>query len=191
MTHMTTHNKSNITTELSNDMNRRQFLKTGFFGGIALSTISFTALLTGCSSSVQTESGYKVLRAEDIVFFTALLPVILKPQLTTDVDIKRALIAVDSFLHSTSSETLKVYTEILDLATFPPTRIALGKVWKNWSEASEEDINTFLSSWKTSSVKLLQFAYHGLTGPIYLGWYLDDANTGISGYPGPPSIINS
>jgi hypothetical protein len=52
----------------SMSMGRRDFLRTGLFGAMALSTVSFSACLTGCASAPPA-AGLRVLRDSDLVLY--------------------------------------------------------------------------------------------------------------------------
>jgi len=72
------------------DQGRRDFLRLGMTGTLVLSTVSFTAMLSGCAS-VPPAAGLRVLRAPDVVILRALMPVVLAGALPSDDSRERVL----------------------------------------------------------------------------------------------------
>ncbi|MCC2638983.1 MAG: hypothetical protein K0Q68_2702 [Moraxellaceae bacterium] len=169
-------------------VSRRQFLRVGALGSLALSTISVTALLTGCSSA-PVASGYKVLRATDLAILRALAPVVLAGQLpagkAAPAAVEETLLTLDAFLAGTSGPGQKQLGQLFDLMHMPATRYALVGLSDAWEEASAADITAFLEHWRSSRFETLRAGYTALTQMLNMMWYLQPRSWAAIDYAPP------
>ena len=181
-----------VAASLSVDTGRRDFLRTGFWGALTLSTVSFSAALTGCASAPPA-AGLRVLRAGDLVVLRALMPVVLDGALPADesraVVVNESIQLLDSLLAASSRAGQQQVNQLFDLLTFPPTRYTVVGLDKDWAEASPADISAFLASWSQSRFGLLRVGYTALTQMIAMNWYMQPrAWSTINNYI-PPRVV--
>lgn len=176
---------------LSIDVSRRRLLRTSLLGGAVLSTVSASALLSGCSATTPA-NGYAVLRASDVGLLAALLPVVMAGAAgknAIDATTMQAVVQdFDRFVATTSHTFQKQLRQLFDLLTFPPTRYAVAGVSDPWAEAAPEDIEAFLLRWRDSRFELLRGGYVALTQLLAMSWYLAPARQAAIGYA-PPRVI--
>lgn len=172
-------------------LSRRQFLRVGAMGGLALSTVSATALLTGCSSAPRAQ-GYAVLRESDLEILRALAPVVLAGELPAGEPGKAAvedtLRTLDAFLARTSTAGNKQLGQLFDLLHMPATRYMVAGLSRPWPEASAADIAAFLEHWRNSRFELLRAGYGGLTQALNMMWYMQPRAWAAIGYE-PPHVM--
>lgn len=172
------------------ELSRRNFLRTGVFGTLALSTISVSAMLTGCSSP-PAATGFRLLRENDLRVLRALLPVVLAGALPASgrtAAAEATLHSLDEFLYGTSIAGHKQVSQLFDLLAMPFTRYTMAGLSRDWDKSSEQDLNGFLDKWRYSRFQLLRAGYQGLTQLIVMSWYLQpEAGTAI-GYV-PPHVV--
>lgn len=172
-------------------LSRRQFLRVGAMGGLVLSTVSATALLSGCSSPARAP-GYTVLRESDLEILRALVPVVLAGALPAGEPGKTAvdetLHTLDAFLAGTSTAGQKQLGQLFDLMHMPATRYLVAGLHKPWPEASAADIAAFLEHWRHSRFELLRAGYVGLTQALNMMWYMQPRAWSAVGYE-PPRVV--
>ena len=78
---------------------------------------------------------------------------------------------------------------LFDLMYLAPTRVLMTGLWSSWENASEEDIEAFLTSWRDSSINKLRMGYAQLAQLTCLVYYSDPASWTAEIYPGPPQHI--
>ena len=175
----------------SMSMGRRDFLRTGLFGAMALSTVSFSAALTGCASAPPA-AGLRVLRDSDLVVLRALMPVVLNGAMPADATrenvISESLQLLDNLLEGSSRAGQQQLHQLLDLMTFPPTRRLVAGMQHDWAAASRDDVNSFLNKWRDSRFSLLRAGYLALTQMIAMNWYLQPRSWAAINYV-PPRVI--
>lgn len=173
------------------ELSRRNFLKVGAMGALALSTVSATAVLTGCASQ-PVANGFQLFRESDLEVLRALLPVVLVGRLKLDdTDAReKALHALDGFLYGSSEAAHKQLGQLFDLLSMSFTRYTIAGLSSPWSEASAEDIRHFLERWKKSRFQLLRGGHIALTQMISMAWYLQPETWASIGYE-PPKVIHS
>jgi len=172
-------------------MDRRQFLKLGAASSAALTTVSLTATLSGCSDPIPTDGQWKTLRPSDRVFLSAVAPVMLKGSLPDDPTAQKA--AIDTMLTYTDDaifnlgpHNAKQMSELFDLLNFGLSRGLTTGVWSSWDKADEAQIENFLNRWRESSLSLFNFAYNGLNKLMCATWFGQPESWQQVGYPGPP-----
>lgn len=161
-------------------------------GSIALSTVSATALLTGCASA-PLASGFSVLRDSDLVTLRAVASVVLSAELPAEgpasaIALEQTLKTLDAFLSGTSVAGQKQLLQLLDLMHMPATRYTVAGLSQPWNEASPESIASFLEHWRHSRFETLRAGYNGLTQALNMMWYLQPRAWAAIGYE-PPHVI--
>jgi len=169
---------------------RRGFLQLGAMGSAALTLGSGVAMLTGCAQQQAPAPGFKTLRDIDVYFFGALAPAILTTQgypgaLGKEAR-QRLLEALDTTMTTLQGHALSQLQMGADLMGSPVTRVAIGAPLHPWEEATVEEAEAFLESWRDSWLPIKRFGYAGLTKIIKMCWYSQPENYPLSGYPGPP-----
>lgn len=183
-------------------LNRRSFLRTGLGGALFLGTVSVTVGLSGCATAPAGRLGavetrmdaryqFQFLTADDIDLFEALLPAILGSALTEQPNTRRMAIAgtverIDASIHKFGPANQKELRQLFDLLNFPPTRVAIARVWPAWRNATVEQADAFLERWRTGSIGLFNNGYMALTKITNVAFYGYQENWYLSGYPGPP-----
>lgn len=171
-------------------MDRRSFLKLGAASSAALTGISLTATLTGCTESLPENSDWKILREGDRIFLKSIFPVLLKGILPTEIAAKedalnKMLRCADGVVFNLDPHNQKQMIELFDLVNFSVSRSLTTGVWSKWDEASEEEIEHFLNKWRESSIGLFNLAYNGLNRLACAGWFGLPESWKAVGYPGP------
>lgn len=171
-------------------VSRREFLRTGLFGGLLLAGGSSAALLTGCASSSQAP-GFVFLRPQDVTVVRALIPVVLAEAIPAgdQAALERTLHAVDDFIASTSPAAMDQLRQLFDLLSLPPARVLLAGLWDDWPQASPADIEAFLLRWRDSRFGMLRAGYAGLVKIITASWYLLPESWVAIGYQAPVRVI--
>lgn len=180
-------------TEMSSPLQtgRRDFLRVGVLGAMALSTVSFSAMLTGCASAPPA-SGLRVLRESDLVLLRALMPVVLEGAFPTDDSrvkvLNDSLQLLDALLVGSSHAGQQQVRQLFDLMTFAPTRRLVVGLEQDWAQAAAADINTFLNSWRNSRIGMLRAGYLALTQMLTMNWYLQPRSWAAINYV-PPRVV--
>lgn len=172
-------------------VSRRQFLRVGFFGSVALSAISTTALLSGCSTP-PVANGYQLLRDSDLKVLRALVPVVLAGELpkgeARSAAVEETLHTLDGFLTTTSESGQKQLAQLFDLMHMPVTRYTIVGLSNDWDEAAPADIAAFLEHWRASRFETLRAGYAALTQMLNMMWYLQPRSWAAIGYI-PPHVV--
>jgi len=171
-------------------VSRRGVLKLGLGATMLLSTAGVTASLSGCSSSTAAP-GFSVLRASDMPFLQAVIPVMIEGA-TATVGVQNAVDAtlhsLDSGLARLSPEMLKLTQQLFDVVAMAITRGPLTGIWGRWENADAEQIRHFLGRWQNSSLNLLRQGHSSLLQLVLMAWYGRAESWAACGYPGPPKI---
>ncbi|UTW06181.1 twin-arginine translocation pathway signal protein [Pseudomonas benzenivorans] len=172
------------------ELSRRSLLKVGLAGSMLLAGAGLTATLGGCSRSTP-PNGFAVLRAADLPFLRALIPVLLegavKPaQMPQAVD--GTLESLDYSLAHLSPEMRGLTLQLFDVLALPITRGPLTGVWGGWQGASTAQLRTFLERWQNSSFDLLRMGHASLLQLVLMAWYSRAESWSQCGYPGPPTV---
>lgn len=174
---------------------RRDFLRGALAMPAAIGvSVSAAAWLSGCSREAAVADGFRVLRPQDIPMLEKLVPAAIGSNVPADPAaraeaIRAAVKSWDLLMYDTSPTIRAAFTPLLDLLTMGLTRGPLFGVWKSWDDASEADALAALDDWSRSSTGFMRGAYNGFTTLAAMCWYLEPANQGASGYPGPPRKI--
>lgn len=184
-----------ITAKDSVQLNRRRFIKASTVG---VGTITGALGTTGCTTTSQLEapadSRFKFLRSKDVVILTALSPAILPAEFSgnraeSQAKLDQFLPQLDKFFLHSSNHTQVAVADLFDQLYFAPTRILLTGMWTSWENATPQQIDSFLLSWRDSSFNLFRGGYGQLTQMVTTVWYAQPQNWPATHYPGPPEHI--
>lgn len=168
---------------------RRGFMQLSATSAALLTVGASFASLTGCSKAPSAQ-GYKVLRAGDIEFLSAIAPVILAGSYPGELDFTKAqatlLKATDNLVVTLQEYAQGQLMMLFDVMQSAPLRVAMDAPWANWSEATPQQVDHFLESWKTSMIPLKRMGYASLVKILCMCWYSQPATFATSGYPGMP-----
>ena len=178
------------TTIDSPHLSRRGLLKVGLLGSAFLASAGLTATLSGCSVSTP-KAGFAVIRASDLPFLQALIPLMLEgavvparmPQAVSDT-----LESIDYSLDHLSPELRGLTVQLFDVLALPVTRGPLTGIWGSWQHASANEVRVFLERWQNSAIGLLKMGHASLLQLVLMAWYSRAESWAHCGYPGPPTL---
>lgn len=180
-------------TEAAQDgtpISRRRFLKVGLLGTALLTTAGITASLMKRSDS-EAAAGYLVLRARDMPFLQASVPVVIAASVASQPmgsAVRATIEGIDHNLAHFSPAQRKMALQLFDVLTLPLTRGPLTGVWSDWEQSHDQDVRAFLEQWQHSRAGLFRQGYASLVQLISLSWYGSPLSWQHAGYPGPPQI---
>jgi hypothetical protein len=170
---------------------RRGFIQLSGGAAAALTLGSSLALMSGCSP--EPADGLKFLNADDADFLAALAPVIMAGsypgQLGPEQARTRQVAALDRLIGTLQEHAQSQLKQLLLVMSSAPLRAAMGAPFANWREASPEQVEAFLLSWRDSSLQLKRMGYASLCKLQTMCWYAMPENYLATGYPGPPQKI--
>jgi hypothetical protein len=171
---------------------RRQFLKVGLAGAVALVAIR-AAYGPFMRDEALAEGRFAFLAPGERTMLAAIAAVILAGTLPPAVDartpaIDTLMLDLDRALSGLNPNTQEEVRDLFSLLDFAPARWLIAGVRKPWSEAGADDIAAFLQDWRLSRWQLLQSAYQALHELIFAAWYAQPAAWPAIGYPGPPVL---
>lgn len=166
-------------------INRRRFLQVGLGSAVLLGG---TVLLT--HDRTPASAHHRALSGPAAVLIRALAPVLLEGTLPREEAaraeaIQEVVDAFDRALAGLSPAVQKELQQLLTLLTFAPTRALVAGVWRNWGNASTEDVKGFLEGWRTSRIDLLRAGYQALKQVMQAGWYGNARSWQAIGYSLP------
>lgn len=177
-------------------LSRRSFMKTGVLGSAMLVGASIVAQLQGCASLPATEAdgsptSWKLLRPKDRAILGAVAPVALAGAFPQDrsTALNTFLPQVDTFLFSTSKANHEALHQMFDLLDMRITRVLLTGAWSSWDSITDDQVESFMASWRDSSMNQLRLGYAQLTQVLNLVWYAQPTNISNVIYPGPPQHV--
>jgi hypothetical protein len=172
---------------------RRQFIKAGVFGGLALAAARIINGPFGAVSTAppDTTHAYRALSANARATIAAIAPVMLAGALPAasaarDDAVREVARGVDVVIAGLPPAVQKEVQQLLALLAWAPTRRLLARVTDPWPEADAEEIARFLERWRHSSIALLRSGYQALHELIMAAWYGTAQSWERIGYPGPP-----
>ena len=173
------------------DLSRRNFLKLGLAGSVALGTVSLTANLAGCARREQAAAkGYMFLRDADVVLFRALTPAVLagalpqEPAERADL-LEKTVRGVDGACYLVGPPAQAQLYQLFDLLNLGLTRALTTGVFAAWDSAETADVTEFLQRWHDSSVGMFNAGHRALVKLVAGGFYGTPAGWKVAGYPGP------
>lgn len=174
------------------EMHRRDFLKTGLFGGAMLATGSSLALLSGCSSNDGPAEGYLHLRKQDVELLLPLTGVVLAQALeTSGASAQTALKAYDKVLDGAMPGTRATMFQLFDLMQLGAARWYITGSWASFADQDQATLTQTLQAWFTLDRTLSRMAWKGLVQPLMFAWFAQPEAGLTTGYPGPPQRVIS
>jgi hypothetical protein len=171
------------------DQARRTLLQTGLLGALLLGGAGSAASLTGCSGKPPSPaSGYRYLRAGDVVLMSAVIPGVLGsllPAAGREAQLRDLLLRVDQSGYRLGAPGQKALAQLFDLLNLAPTRRLLAGIGP-WEQATPEQVQAFLERWRLSSFGLLNAGYRALIKLVSGAYYGTPAGWAAANYPGPP-----
>ncbi|MCW8195110.1 twin-arginine translocation pathway signal protein [Proteobacteria bacterium 005FR1] len=174
----------------SNAVSRRKFLKIGLWGTALLTAGGITTGLLQ-RSSPEPAAGFQVLRASDMPFLQATIPVILAGAVTPQrmrVAVNATLAGIDYNLAHFSPAQRKMALQLFDVLALQVTRGPLTGIWSDWEHAATGEVQGFLERWKHSSIGMVRQGHASLLQLVSISWYGSTLSWEHAGYPGPPNI---
>ncbi len=173
---------------------RRQFLKVGIAGALALAvtrSLDRNAFAIASPDVIRGSLDLKKLANKDADVIAALAPVILAGSLPEDVVSRQIAInevveAFDRTVAGLSPAVQREVEELLSLLTMPITRRFVVGISASWPNASEDEIKQFLERWRNHRFALLQQGYQALVRLMIACWYGNPLSWGTISYGGPP-----
>jgi hypothetical protein len=167
-------------------LDRRAFLQIGLTGSVLLGIGGVAATLSGCGGKqAPPAKGYFFLRDADVVLFTALTPVLLKGLPMDAKDQAEVMRRIDGACLLTDAPAQVEVYKLFDLLNSGLTRRLTAGVNVPWEQASEEQIEAFLTRWRESSVGLFNSGYRVLGKLATVSYFCMPKSWAASGYPGP------
>lgn len=162
---------------------RRSLLKLGMFSALALATagVVYRAVRDPVAPApllLDTDARI-ALRAISAAMLGVALPE--RSEAALDAAVAGTELAIAGLPHSMQKELQDLFA----LLVLSPTRRYLAGLPDDWAQARPQDVATFLQSWRTHRLSMLQGAYLALHDLILGPWYADPANWAAIGYPGP------
>jgi hypothetical protein len=177
-------------------LSRRQFIKTGAIGAVALVAIraAYGPFSADPLIAEDRDYSYAVLRAKERTMLAAIAPVMLAGALPQESAARQRAITevvrgVDTAIRGLPPAVQSEVRDLFALLVFPVTRRVLAGVVKPWLDATPAEIAAFLERWRTSSFVLLRTAYRALQELIMAAWYGNPEAWSRISYPGPPVVI--
>ena len=163
---------------------RRQFLRIGIAGAIALAAAGVFLLPDGGRMSARLDRGRRALLA-------AVSGALLGPALPGEGR-EAALEAlgdrIERAIGALSAPAQRELAELLAALDFAPARFALTGIGVPWARAEEVEVARFLERWRASRYPMLRSAYQALHDLVIGSWYAGRETWATIGYPGPPEI---
>jgi len=171
---------------------RRQFLKLGLMGGTVLLVArwAYGPFRLGRDEQKDDAEDYSVLTARDREVLRVIVPVVLEGALDQEgldrsAGLAQVVHGVDAAVAALPPPVQEEVAQLFRLLEFPPARRFLAGVAAPWSEASREDVATFLERWRTHRWALLRAAERALHELITAAWYANPASWDRIGYAAP------
>lgn len=172
-------------------LTRRQFIKAGLVGGLALSAAGLfysRSLKEAPATAVP-----RRLTFQERAIVAALVPAILAGVLPEAGEARAKAVAqtvdgVGVAIAGLSAAAQKELAELFALLGIAPARVLLARLWPGWEAAAPAEVAAFLQGWRTSRFALLRSAYAALHDLVLGAWYGNPDNWQAIGYPGPPEI---
>ncbi|MCU0919800.1 MAG: hypothetical protein MUF16_05620 [Burkholderiaceae bacterium] len=166
---------------------RRDFLKVG--AGFSLALV-LAGALPGCSPGAKVPvAGWQFLQPGDVELFTALAPAVAlelggldaaKRKKVTEATVRN----IDATCAALDLGSRAELRKLLDLLAIGPLRYVLAGVGA-WNEAGIEQMQAFLSRWRSSRFATLNAGGNVLVRLTASSFYLLPESWPSTGYPGP------
>ena len=172
------------------DLSRRNLLKVGFGFATATTCAAILPGLSGCSSSDKlAATGMKFLNAGDVAMFSALIPVVVSDVAALDAAQKKQTLStvlnnIDAACSALVAHQQAELRKLMDLLAVGLLRRLLTGVG-DWSQASTQDIESFLARWRSSRFATLTAGVNVLMKLSAVAYYVLPQAWSAVGYPGP------
>ncbi len=174
---------------------RRQFIKWSLSSAVALSAgVAGLQWLQEEDFSQLTQLSddqFQFLTAEDRLVLITIIPAVLgenylKQWQKNNISLTRLLPLIDQSIRYLPQHTQKELRQLFSLLWNRLGKLLLVGIWSSWSNASLEQLNTFLFEWRNSWLTLLNQSYLGLQQLIVAAYFSQPDSWEQCGYPGPP-----
>jgi hypothetical protein len=156
---------------------RRQFIKTGLLGALALG-------VAGKLAASRPASGFAASAADRQLIAALSQGMLGKLPASAAIAHTEHVLTAIAGLPLASQRELR---ELFDLLQQPVARRLLG-LSPDWQQATADEVAAMLQRWRFSRLLLLRSAYQGLHSLLYAAWY-GDAHSWVGiGYALPASI---
>lgn len=171
-------------------MNRRRFLK---FGAASLLMAGGLAWLGRQVAVVEVSAGVSVVQAGHLPLLRAMAAGLLEHALPETNRPEAIEQAVQAFIKATDSLSPSARAELgqlLNILENPVGRRLIADLGSDWDNATPQQVQAFLNSFRDHPIPALQPGYHALHDLMMAGWYGLPAQWQHIGYPGPPFQIS-
>lgn len=174
------------------ELDRRQFLRAGLFGGTVLAGGAGIATLSGCARQDGPADGFLRLRAADVALLGTLAPTVLAGALRNGAaDIERVLKRLDAILDSASPGGRAALFQLYDVLQLGAFRWWVMDRWGDPASLSADERSAALGYWSRKQHSFARLAFVGLTQPLLMAAYTLPDIARSTGYPGPPRKVVS
>jgi hypothetical protein len=166
--------------------NRRTFLKVGALAALTLAAGGGVYRYTHPPGPQRRF----VLDGEAKAALNAIVPAMLAGMLPQEAPARALAVSatIERVHQAIGGLPLNAQKEVQDLfglLALAPARRLLTGVSGGWTNASVEQVTSFLQEWRFHRIDMLQTAYHALHDLIIGSWYADPSSWSAIGYPGP------
>jgi hypothetical protein len=147
---------------------------------------------TGIAATLLASAGAiyeRPLQDDDAAILGALAPVMLGSALPNGE--ASVQMVIDGFHTAVAGLSPSVQDEVAQLFTLlrvAPLRMIATGVMRPWRNASPDEIERFLTSWRYSGIAKLRSGYDALHQLTIAAWYGNPKSWPRTGYPGPPTV---
>lgn len=170
---------------------RRQLLKTGMAGTVALATAGWYAGFT--ASPALASGGATFIRPQDEALARAVIQAFVGWTLPAEPAARKAAVdeavrTVNGYFGSFTPAVQEEAQQAFDLLNIGLVRWLVAGVRNPWDQASPAQVNEFLEGFRTSRFATKRQIFQLLEGVATVGWYGQKASWAALGYPGPPQF---
>lgn len=167
---------------------RRRFLAAGLAGAVLLAIgggVLWTQRATRAPSGALDADARTILRAIVPAMLAGALPGPV-PERTLAID--ETVDGVDRAIHALPPPMRAELAQLFALLALAPGRRVFAGVPSEWPVATVDEVDAFLTNWRSSRWSLKRTAYDGLHTLVIAAWYANPRSWPLVGYPGPPSL---
>jgi hypothetical protein len=167
---------------------RRRFLAAGVAGAVLLAIgggVLWTRRAARAPSGALDADARAILRAIVPAMLAGALP---GPPGERALAIDETVDGVDRAIAALPPPTRAELAQLFALLALAPGRRVFAGVPSEWPVASVDEVDAFLTNWRTSGWSLKRTAYDGLHALVIAAWYANPRSWPPVGYPGPPSL---